>query len=76
MSFERENDIQKLCKGVLDDHSEIEDSDYSRNCGCPRCFFCLGYGIQNKNPKTIKHEHDCVVLIARDLSTREKEGVK
>lgn len=67
---DREKDIQKLCKGVLEmspiSYCNPNGPDYSN---CP---LCSKESFFNAGMDDIKHELNCVYLIAKDLSTNLK----
>lgn len=62
---EREKDIQKLCKGVLETGVQ-STGDYGRGGECP---FCRMDCRWDASLDEIEHEADCIYLIAKDLST-------
>jgi hypothetical protein len=66
-SEEREKDLQKLCKAILDDnysryHENDRDGEYWE---CPFC------GNESSKPtlEEMPHNPNCAYLIAKDLST-------
>lgn len=69
---DREKDIQKLCKQVID-----KSYSWEYDCNGPdiyKCPFCGSYVNDDQDSKKIIHDKDCAVLIARDLSTKIKGG--
>ncbi len=76
---ERENDIQSLCKQVL----EIEINFYDNPNGgyessCPFCHaerIKGGGGSMCYKMSELNHEQNCAYLIAKDLSTNLKQRV-
>jgi hypothetical protein len=63
----REDDIQELCKYILD--SNVQDSgDYGSGWCCPYCQADYNHKQQNEALKDLPHEKGCIVLIAKDLS--------
>ena len=77
MEKEREKDIQQLCKEVI----EMSAIGYDNPNGayettCPFCFSREdrgGGGVNNfATMSELKHDLDCAYLIAKDLSTNQK----
>lgn len=67
----REEDIQELCKQVLNASLLPEMGD----CGYTQCLLCCGKGNFNSyTMDEIKHDINCAYLIAKDLSTGKKVG--
>jgi hypothetical protein len=64
MDKQRENDIQELCKQVLEEC--YPSQDYNR--GSISCPFC-GNESYGDEMDDIKHDGNCAYLIAKDLST-------
>lgn len=62
----RENDIQLLCQIVI----EKAESLISSNQGYDYCFFCRA----EDGPWGLRHEPDCPIWIAKDLSARRQKG--
>ena len=66
----REDDIQKVCNALIQDainfHSNCNSSDYYS------CQHCGRKCEVDENPKNIEHKLDCVYLIAKDLTTKQK----
>ncbi|MFC0181483.1 hypothetical protein SAMN04515674_104252 [Pseudarcicella hirudinis] len=68
---QREQEVQKLCKGVLETNAVYEgnyDSYHPSIYQCPFCFSDIE-AINYKGLQTIIHDIDCPYLIAKDLST-------
>ncbi len=72
----REEDIRRLCQGVLNIGTDFWDNP---NGGYEyRCPFChemqYGGGFLSKGVDIteIKHDNDCIFLIAKDLMTNIK----
>lgn len=65
---QRENDIQELCKQVLETAPHYSSSTglTAKENSCP---FCLEDGYWNEEMSDIKHDPNCAYLIAKDLST-------
>ena len=61
-----EQDIQKLCEGVLIIGVE-QTGDYGMGGACP---FCSVGCCWNDSMSDIPHKDDCIYLIAKDLSTK------
>lgn len=63
---QREKDVQDLCSGVLD--SSVQSTgDYGSGGECP---FCGKDCCWDASLSDVKHEPDCIYLIAKDLSTK------
>lgn len=62
---EREKDIQKVCRGVMDT-SIRNTGDYGMGGECP---FCYAGCRWDDGLYSFKHEPDCIYLIAKDLLT-------
>lgn len=61
----REQDIQKLCEGVLIiDVTQTGDSGMGGQCP-----FCRRACRWDDSMDDVIHENDCIYLIAKDLST-------
>lgn len=63
---EREKDIQKVCQAIKELNPEIT-GDFGSGAKCPFC--CKMCNWDAGNLASIEHESDCIVLIAKDLST-------
>ena len=63
---DREKEIQSLCEAVLNNHFE-NTGDHGAG---GRCSFCYKECAWNADAAEMKHEPDCVVLVAKDLSTK------
>ena len=64
---DREKDIQKLCEGILE-LSIHSTGDSGTGGECPFCFKECNWDANNVSE--IDHELNCIVLIAKDLTTR------
>jgi len=64
----REQDIQKLCQAVKEHFATWNDNRQGPDTY--DCRFCDKKVDDSKGPMAIVHSPDCVVLIARDLSTK------
>ena len=62
---DRENDIQTLCKGVLE-LAPRDTGDSNTGAECP---FCFGEGVWDGEIDDMKHKWNCPYFIAKDLST-------
>ena len=70
----REDEIQELCKQVLNMEAELDNSDYE-NYICPLCDGYISYEKVMLNPMDeIKHTSNCAYLIAKDLSTNKRNN--
>lgn len=73
---QRERDIQSLCQAVLSIEPHCWDNPNGPyETRCPFCTAEENRGGQNPSGcyasmKELKHEPDCVYLVAKDLSTR------
>lgn len=65
---DREKDIQTLCYKILNMHypTDRQSDEY-----CPFCMKEIS-GEEGEESKPFNHEPDCVVLIAKDLSTNHE----
>lgn len=62
---QREEDIQKMCIGIL--HKSINSTgDYGSGGECPFCFVGCSW---DADISQVKHDPECIYLIAKDLST-------
>jgi len=61
----REDDIQELCRQVLDELLLDLDSN-NGNYHCPFC----GSSTTTGNINKIKHDATCAYVLAKDLSTK------
>lgn len=66
MDEQREKDIQALSEAVKHHHIE-STGDYGSGGQCPFCNKSCAWNAEDVSE--IEHEPDCVVLIAKDLST-------
>lgn len=66
MNDQRENDIQELCKQVLDVFPDVDQITGDRNCP-----FCWSSEVNDDNEG--EHKPQCATLIAKDLSTNLKK---
>lgn len=66
MDEQREKDIQTLCEAVIN-HQIESTGDYGSGGQCPFCLKDCAWNAEDVSK--IEHETDCVVLIAKDLST-------
>jgi hypothetical protein len=64
---DREKEIQKLCKDVLENAAVWEP--YPNSYDRYRCVFCNAEIRDTYNPITLQHEVGCAFLIAKSLST-------
>lgn len=62
-SEEREKDVQAICDKIKS-MSVANGGDYYDYCP-----FCLADGRYADYLSEMQHEHDCIYLIAKDLST-------
>ena len=72
----RESEIQKLAEGVIGMDATYYPNDncmYVPEYGCPFCGGRIWENECNENMEkamsTIKHDLDCIYLIAKDLTT-------
>ena len=65
LNEEREKDIQKICNGILTMRVQ-STGDYGMGGECP---FCCKHCRWDASLYEIEHEHDCIFLIAKDVST-------
>ncbi len=63
---EREKDIQKLCEGIKQMNVNLT-GDYGSGAECPFCRKDCRWDTDSV--MDIEHEQNCIVLIAKDLST-------
>ena len=65
----REKDIQNVCYSVMN-HQTENTHDSGSGGQCPFCYKECSHRADDVSE--IEHELDCIVLIARDLSTNFK----
>lgn len=61
------NDVKRVAEALLEWHYDY-DVQHGMNA-YNECRFCSGRVYWNKDVNEIKHDADCVVLIAKDLLT-------
>jgi hypothetical protein len=69
----REKDIQTLCDHIINMGVE-STGDYGSGGQCPFCYKSCRWDAGSVSD--IKHEADCIYLIAKDLSTNLKTQTK
>lgn len=70
----REKDIQKICEGILETESDWYDNPVGKyESSCPFCCAIEYRGGRDApifvNINDLKHDQDCIYLIAKDLMT-------
>lgn len=70
MIDEREKDIQRLCESVLEDCIQWES--WSNSYDRYYCVFCHNEVPDSLLKQEVKHDLNCVYLIAKDLSAGSK----
>ena len=64
---QREKDLQSVCNGIL--NSNVRNTGDSGSGGeCPYCYIDCGWDAELSD---IKHERNCIYLIAKDLLTKK-----
>ena len=69
MDIEREKDIQTICEHIKNSYVQ-STGDYGPGGQCPYCLQPCSWDAGSV--LNISHKPDCIVLIAKDLSTNNK----